>query len=317
MEVNILANFILKVNHLTKKYKNRCAVDDVSFDILEGEIFGLIGPNGAGKTTIIKMITGLAKPTSGDVYINGKSITRQFEKAIQNVGGIIETPEMYQYMTGMENLRFFASLYSQKITQKKIDEIVELVGMTNRINDKVKTYSLGMKQRVGIAQALLHDPKLLILDEPTNGLDPNGIKDMRKFLIGLAKKKHISILVSSHILSEMEQLCDTIAIIDGGKILRINTMDQIKKGIENKQKLCIKCDYPNYAGKLIILNYRIPVNLAGKTIIFKMPESKIPEITSLLIKEGISIFGVNTITKSLEDVFTDILEEKDNNGSIR
>lgn len=317
MEVNILANFILKVNHLTKKYKNRCAVDDVSFDILEGEIFGLIGPNGAGKTTIIKMITGLAKPTSGDVYINGKSITRQFEKAIQNVGGIIETPEMYQYMTGMENLRFFASLYSQKITQKKIDEIVELVGMTNRINDKVKTYSLGMKQRVGIAQALLHDPKLLILDEPTNGLDPNGIKDMRKFLIGLAKKKHISILVSSHILSEMEQLCDTIAIIDGGKILRINTMDQIKKGIENKQKLCIKCDYPNYAGKLIILNYRIPVNLAGKTIIFKMPESKIPEITSLLVKEGISIFGVNTITKSLEDVFTDILEEKDNNGSIR
>ena len=317
MEVNILANFILKVNHLTKKYKNRCAVDDVSFDILEGEIFGLIGPNGAGKTTIIKMITGLAKPTSGDVYINGKSITKQFEKAIQNVGGIIETPEMYQYMTGMENLRFFASLYSQKITQKKIDEIVELVGMTNRINDKVKTYSLGMKQRVGIAQALLHDPKLLILDEPTNGLDPNGIKDMRKFLIGLAKKKHISILVSSHILSEMEQLCDTIAIIDGGKILRINTMDQIKKGIENKQKLCIKCDYPNYAGKLIILNYRIPVNLAGKTIIFKMPESKIPEITSLLVKEGISIFGVNTITKSLEDVFTDILEEKDNNGSIR
>lgn len=312
-----MANFILKVNHLTKKYKNRCAVDDVSFDILEGEIFGLIGPNGAGKTTIIKMITGLAKPTSGDVYINGKSITRQFEKAIQNVGGIIETPEMYQYMTGMENLRFFASLYSQKITQKKIDEIVELVGMTNRINDKVKTYSLGMKQRVGIAQALLHDPKLLILDEPTNGLDPNGIKDMRKFLIGLAKKKHISILVSSHILSEMEQLCDTIAIIDGGKILRINTMDQIKKGIENKQKLCIKCDYPNYAGKLIILNYRIPVNLAGKTIIFKMPESKIPEITSLLVKEGISIFGVNTITKSLEDVFTDILEEKDNNGSIR
>lgn len=317
MEVKTLAKFILKVDHLTKKYKERYAVDNVSFDILEGEIFGLIGPNGAGKTTIIKMITGLAKPTSGDVFIDGKSVTKQFEKAIVNVGGIIETPEMYQYMTGMDNLRFFASLYPKKITQKKIDEIVELVGMTNRINDKVKTYSLGMKQRVGIAQALLHDPKLLILDEPTNGLDPNGIKDMRKFLIGLAKKKHISIMVSSHILSEMEHMCDTVAIIDGGKISRINTLDQIKKGIESNQKLCIKCDYPNYAGKLIMMNYRTKVSLAGKTIIFKMPESKIPEITSLLVKQGVSIFAINTISKSLEDVFTDILEQKNNNGSIR
>lgn len=311
-----MANFVLKVSHLTKKYKERYAVDDVSFDILEGEIFGLIGPNGAGKTTIIKMITGLAKPTNGDVLIAGKSVRRQFEKAITNVGGIIEMPELYSYMSGMDNLKFFASLYPNKISQAKIDSIVKLVGMENRINDKVKTYSLGMKQRVGIAQALLNDPKLLILDEPTNGLDPNGIKDMRKFLIGLAKKKHISIMVSSHILSEMEQLCDTVAIIDGGKILEVKTMSQIKKGLEADQKLCIKCDYPNYAGKLIILNYRIHVNLAGKTIIFKMPESKIPEITTLLVKEGISIFGVSTITKSLEEVFTDILKKRNKTGNI-
>jgi len=311
-----LPNFVLKVSHLTKKYKERYAVNNVSFDILEGEIFGLIGPNGAGKTTIIKMITGLAKPTSGDVYIAGKSIKKQFEKAISNVGGIIEMPELYSYMTGMQNLQFFASLYPNKISQAKINSIVKLVGMENRINDKVKTYSLGMKQRVGIAQALLNDPKLLILDEPTNGLDPNGIKDMRKFLIGLAKKKHISILVSSHILAEMEQLCDTVGIIDGGKILEVKTMGQIKKGLEAEQKLCIKCDYPNYAGKLIILNYRIPVNLAGQTIIFKMPESKIPEITTLLVKEGISIFGVSTITKSLEEVFTDILKKRNKTGNI-
>lgn len=311
-----MANFVLKVNHLTKKYKERYAVNDVSFDILEGEIFGLIGPNGAGKTTIIKMITGLAKPTKGDVYIAGKSIRKQFEKAISNVGGIIEMPELYSYMTGMQNLQFFASLYPKKISQAKINSIVRLVGMENRINEKVKTYSLGMKQRVGIAQALLNDPKLLILDEPTNGLDPNGIKDMRKFLIGLARKKHISIMVSSHILSEMELLCDTVGIIDGGKILEVKTMGQIKKGLEAEQKLCIKCDYPNYAGKLIILNYRIPVNLAGQTIIFKMPESKIPEITTLLVKEGISIFGVSTITKSLEEVFTEILKKRNKKGNI-
>ena len=246
-----MAKFVLEVDNLTKVFKNRVAVDNVSFEIIKGEIFGLIGPNGAGKTTIIRMLTGLAEPTSGEIYIDGISLKKHFEKAIAKLGGIIETPELYSYMTGMENLKFFASLYPN-ITKEKIDEIVKLVGMEKRIYDKVRTYSLGMKQRIGIAQALLHDPKLLILDEPTNGLDPNGIKDMRKFLIGLARKKNISILVSSHILSEMEQLCDTVAIIDGGKILEVKTLEQIKRGLQDTQKLCVKCDYPNYAGKLVI-----------------------------------------------------------------
>ncbi len=311
-----MAKFVLEVDNLTKVFKNRVAVDNVSFEIIKGEIFGLIGPNGAGKTTIIRMLTGLAEPTSGEIYIDGISLRKHFEKAIAKLGGIIETPELYSYMTGMENLKFFASLYPN-ITKEKIDEIVKLVGMEKRIYDKVRTYSLGMKQRIGIAQALLHDPKLLILDEPTNGLDPNGIKDMRKFLIGLARKKNISILVSSHILSEMEQLCDTVAIIDGGKILEVKTLEQIKRGLQDTQKLCVKCDYPNYAGKLVILKYHIPVTLAGKTIMFNMDDSRIPEVTAMLMKEGIQIFGVNTITKSLEDVFTEMLEKRHNNGEIR
>ena len=314
--VHLLAKFVLEVDNLTKVFKNRVAVDNVSFEIIKGEIFGLIGPNGAGKTTIIRMLTGLAEPTSGEIYIDGISLRKHFEKAIAKLGGIIETPELYSYMTGMENLKFFASLYPN-ITKEKIDEIVKLVGMEKRIYDKVRTYSLGMKQRIGIAQALLHDPKLLILDEPTNGLDPNGIKDMRKFLIGLARKKNISILVSSHILSEMEQLCDTVAIIDGGKILEVKTLEQIKRGLQDTQKLCVKCDYPNYAGKLVILKYHIPVTLAGKTIMFNMDDSRIPEVTAMLMKEGIQIFGVNTITKSLEDVFTEMLEKRHNNGEIR
>ena len=310
-----MAKFVLEVDKLTKKYKSRIAVNEVSFEIIEGEIFGLIGPNGAGKTTIIKMISGLAKPTSGNVYIDGISLTSHYEKAIAKLGGIIETPEMYSYMTGMENLKFFASLYPG-ITREKIDEVVKLVGMEKRINDKVKNYSLGMKQRVGIAQALLHDPKLLILDEPTNGLDPNGIKDMRKFLIGLAKKRHISILISSHILSEMEQLCDTVAIIDNGKILEVKTLEQIKRGLQDEQKVCIKVDYPNYAGKLVIMNYTIPVSLAGKTIILNIDDSKIPAITAMLAKEGISIFEITTITKSLEEVFTEMLEKQHTKGKI-
>jgi len=316
LEVHLLAKFVLEVDNLTKVFKNRVAVDNVSFEIIKGEIFGLIGPNGAGKTTIIRMLTGLAEPTSGEIYIDGISLRKHFEKAIAKLGGIIETPELYSYMTGMENLKFFASLYPD-ITKEKIDEIVKLVGMEKRIYDKVRTYSLGMKQRIGIAQALLHDPKLLILDEPTNGLDPNGIKDMRKFLIGLARKKNISILVSSHILSEMEQLCDTVAIIDGGKILEVKTLEQIKRGLQDTQKLCVKCDYPNYAGKLVILKYHIPVTLAGKTIMFNMDDNRIPEVTAMLMKEGIQIFGVNTITKSLEDVFTEMLEKRHNNGEIR
>lgn len=311
-----MAKFVLEVNKLTKVYKTRVAVDNVSFGVIEGEIFGLIGPNGAGKTTILKMIAGLAKPTSGSVYIAGIALNKHFEKAISKLGGIIETPDLYSYMSGMENLKFFASLYPH-INQQKIDEVVKLVGMERRIHDKVKNYSLGMKQRVGIAQALLHDPKILILDEPTNGLDPNGIRDMRKFLKGLARKRKISILVSSHILSEMEQLCDTVAIIDSGKILQVKTIEQIKTGLQAGQKVCIKVDYPNYAGKLIMLKYRIPVSLAGQTIIFNMSEDKVPEVTTMLMKEGLSIFNVNTITKTLEEVFTEMLEKQRGKGQIR
>lgn len=311
-----MTNIVLDVANVTKQYGTRVAVDNVSFQIFEGEIFGLIGPNGAGKTTIIKMITGLATPTTGTVFICGNNIRTNFEKAIANVGGIIENPELYTYMSGMDNLKYFASLYPN-ITMDRIKEVVTLVGMEDRIYDKVRTYSLGMKQRVGIAQALLHKPKLLILDEPTNGLDPNGIKDMREFLKRLASREKISILISSHILAEMEQLCDTVGIIDGGKIVEVKTVEQLKKGADMAQKLCIKVDYPNFAGKLVMIKYKVPVYLAGNTIIFEMNEKYVPEITTMLIKEGVSIFGISTITKSLEEVFTEIINKKKSKGKIQ
>lgn len=311
-----MTNIVLDVANVTKKYGTRVAVDNVSFQIFEGEIFGLIGPNGAGKTTIIKMITGLATPTTGTVFICGNNIRTNFEKAIANVGGIIENPELYTYMSGMDNLKYFASLYPN-ITMDRIKEVVTLVGMEDRIYDKVRTYSLGMKQRVGIAQALLHKPKLLILDEPTNGLDPNGIKDMREFLKRLASREKISILISSHILAEMEQLCDTVGIIDGGKIVEVKTVEQLKKGADMAQKLCIKVDYPNFAGKLVMIKYKVPVYLAGNTIIFEMNEKYVPEITTMLIKEGVSIFGISTIIKSLEEVFTEIINKKKSKGKIQ
>ena len=176
-----MTKIVLEVKNLSKKYKNRLAVDNVSFEVFSGEIFGFLGPNGAGKSTTIKMLTGLATMTSGDVLINGYSIKTDFEDAIRYVGAIIESPDMYSYMSGYDNLRYFANLY-KGISDKRIYEVARLVGLENRLKDKVKNYSMGMKQRLGIAQALLHNPKLLILDEPTNGLDPNGIQERRFFL---------------------------------------------------------------------------------------------------------------------------------------
>lgn len=307
-----MTKIVLEVKNLSKKYKNRLAVDNVSFEVFSGEIFGFLGPNGAGKSTTIKMLTGLATMTSGDVLINGYSIKTDFEDAIRYVGAIIESPDMYSYMSGYDNLRYFANLY-KGISDKRIYEVARLVGLENRLKDKVKNYSMGMKQRLGIAQALLHKPKLLILDEPTNGLDPNGIQEMRVFLKRVAHRENIGILISSHILAEMEQLCDTIGIIDKGRLIEIKTIDQIRKGLQDSQMYQIKVDYPNYAGKLIYNKYKIEVDLAGSNVLFHCSENLIPEIISYLTENKLSIFGVSTIQKSLEDVFMDILKANSKN----
>lgn len=303
-----MANKVLSVTNLTKKYKNRVAVDDVSFDVYESEILGLLGPNGAGKTTIIKMITGLSKITNGDVTICGYSVKNKFEKAIANVGAIIETPTLYSYMSGKQNLSYYAKLH-KGVTKERIDEVIEIVGLKDRINDKVKKYSLGMRQRIGIAQALLHNPKILILDEPTNGLDPNGIMEMRNFLKRLAKQNKISILISSHILSEMELLCNTVAIIDNGKLKQVRSVDQIAQNA--KHKIAVKVNYPNFAGKLLMQQFGFHVEIAGPNVICDVDVNQIPQIAQFLTSKNIPIFGISEVTKSLEQTFFDIV----NNGN--
>ena len=300
------SEIVLEVRGITKIYGTRTAVNNASFDIKAGEIYGLIGKNGAGKTTIIKIITGLCKATSGEVYICNEDVQSSV-KALRYVGAIIENPELYGYMSGMDNLKYFAGLY-KNISKNKIDEIVSLVGMDNRINDKVKTYSLGMKQRVGIAQALLHSPKLLILDEPTNGLDPNGIKEMRVFLRKLAKEQNIAILISSHNLSEMELICDKIGIIDNGMIIENKTMEELQN-INSKLKVAIKVDYPNYAGKILIDEMKLTPLCVGNQVIIEIENEEIPKITSLLATKGISIYGINTVYKKLEDIFLEIINK--------
>lgn len=304
-----MSKVVLRVKNLTKKYGNRIAVDNISFDVFEGEIFGFLGPNGAGKTTTLKMITGLAKPNEGNILICGYSLKTHYEKAINNLGGIIETPEMYKNFTGLDNLKYFASLY-KNVSNERINEVAKIVGLSGRIKDKVKTYSLGMKQRLGIAQALLHSPKLLILDEPTNGLDPTGIIEMRKFLKRIALKENIGILISSHNLSEMELMCDSIGIISNGKLEKIRAIDQLER-LNDTQQVYLKVNFPNYAGKIIMSNLNPEkISIIKNTLTINIGHDKIPQINQLLINNGIEIYSINAIVKTLEDVFLDTINKK-------
>ncbi len=219
---------ILKCENLYKNFGKKQILKNVSFEIYSGDILGFIGPNGAGKTTTIKLILGLQGITQGKVEINGYNIENQFEKAIEKVGAIVENPDLYMYLTGYENLKLISKLYDN-IDKNRIDEVVKLVKLEKRINDKVSKYSLGMRQRLGIAQAILHKPNLLILDEPTNGLDPEGIKEMRELLINLAQKEKMAILISSHNLAELDNLSTKVCIIKNGEIIETSDIDSIKK----------------------------------------------------------------------------------------
>jgi ABC-2 type transport system ATP-binding protein len=304
-----LNKIVLKVENVSKKFWNVYAVKDLSFEIHEGEIFGFLGPNGAGKTTTIRMITGLAKMDNGDIKINGFSVKKEFEKAIKFVGAIIETPQVYNNMSGIDNLKYYASLY-KNITNDRIDEIVNIVSLKDRIKDKVSKYSLGMKQRLGIACALIGNPKLLILDEPTNGLDPQGVIEIRHFLRKIATQNKMAILISSHNLAEIELMCDTIAIINKGTLESINSIDNLKTE-EQKSNILIKVNFPNYAGKLISQKFNIAhITIIKNTLSIDLPQEKIPELTVLLVSNGISIYSISSATKTLEDIFLDTINKK-------
>lgn len=219
---------VLECKNLNKKIGKKDILKNVSLEVQEGDILGFIGPNGAGKTTTIKLILGLQKITSGEVKINGYDIKKDFEKAIEKVGTIVENPDLYMYMSGLDNLKIIARLY-KNVDQKRIEEVIKLVGLENRIKDKVSKYSLGMRQRLGIAQAILHKPNLLILDEPTNGLDPEGIKQLRDLLTKLAKQEKMAILISSHNLAELESFCNKVSIIQNGEIIETSTLEEAKR----------------------------------------------------------------------------------------
>ena len=304
---------VLELKNVTKTFGNRIAVNNVSFRINEGEIFGFLGPNGAGKSTTMKMICGLTKITRGDIIVCGKSVQSNFVETAKMIGGLIETPIMYNYMSGYDNLKYYASLHKD-VKKSDIYYYAKIVGLENRLKDKVGTYSLGMKQRLGICQALLHKPKLLILDEPLSGLDPAGVKEIRDFLKLLAKKHRIAILVSSHMLGEMELLCDTIGIINKGYLIEQKTINQLKQGQESSKRIRIKVGTPNFAGKIILNELHFKVDIAGNSVIVHTNEKSITQITEKLIKYKILIYGIEVITRSLEDIFMEIINKK-NSGN--
>ena len=304
---------ILQIQHVTKTFsaKRRSngfavkAVSDVTLDVEEGEIFGLLGANGAGKTTLIKLVLGLAVADSGSISISGFDTVSNREKALQSVGALVEAPTLFAEMSGWDNLKYYASLHGGNITDEKLKAILELVGLSERINSKFKTYSLGMKQRLGIAQAIMHAPKLLLLDEPTNGLAPTGIAQMRDLFVKLKKELGTTIIISSHILSEMQQVCDRVAFMAKGEIKAVKTMEEVNYGVDNMRKFSIECSDPDGA-KEIIASLEIQCERKENAVVVVADQQTVSGIVSTLVGKGIDVFAVNKIKRTLEDLYKEV-----------
>lgn len=300
---------VVEIQNVTKKIKGKTIIDQISFEVNRGEVFGFLGPNGAGKTTTIRMIVGLMGITEGDIKIAGNSIKTDFEKAVSNIGAIVENPEMYKFLSGYDNLVHFARM-STGVDKKKIAEVVELVGLTDRIKEKVKTYSLGMRQRLGLAQCLLHDPDVLILDEPTNGLDPAGIREIRDHIRMLARERNMAVIVSSHLLSEMEMMCDRIGIIQQGKLVDV----QLVRDFVNGNEKVFEFEVSAIEKAIQILQPLYPhmnFETTASGIAVNLAKEEIPLVVKSLVKEDILLYGIRENTKSLEDRFLEITKEKE------
>ncbi len=283
---------LLECFNLCKKFGKREVLKNVSFDIHEGDILAFIGPNGSGKTTTIKLILGLQKITSGTVIINGYNIESDYINAIKKVGAIVENPDSYMYLTGWQNLRIIANCYD-KIKDDDIKEIVKYVGLENRIHEKVSKYSLGMRQRLGIARALLNKPNILILDEPTNGLDPEGIKDLRELLQKLAKDG-MGILISSHNLAELESFCNRVCIINNGIIIESSAVKEFK---QNENRVIFKVNTTTN------LNIKDAYEITKNSFIVNASKEEVAKIIRKLVRENIEIYEVKEDTLTLEEAF--------------
>jgi len=304
-----MSNAVIQVKHLTKDFKEVKAVDDLSFRVEAGQVYGFLGQNGAGKSTTIRMLLTLIKPGSGEIEIFGMNLFKHRKEILRQVGAIIERPDLYKYLTARENLRIFAAMSGVKVSEKKLIDQLAMVGLAERADSKVKTYSQGMKQRLGIATALVHDPQLIILDEPTNGLDPQGIADIRNLILQLSRGMNKTLLISSHLLSEMELIADSMIIIDKGKKVVEGKVNELFDPSETVVELKTTDDEAAFQQ---LKRSGLDSMISGKRndcILLKLHRDEIPGVLKQLVQMNIDVLSFHS-KHSLEDYFLSLTTNK-------
>jgi ABC-2 type transport system ATP-binding protein len=297
---------ILETQQLTKKYRRRVVVDHLSLMVERGDVFGFLGRNGAGKSTTLRMVLGLVRPTSGSVRVLACDMSRQRLRALKRIGAIVEAPAFYENFSGRQNLQMFAAM-SGGAERQRIEEVLEIVGLRDRAHDRVRVYSHGMRQRLGIAQALLPDPELIILDEPTDGLDPQGLCEIRELICRLRDEIGLTIVLSSHLLHEVEQVCNRVAIIDGGRLLYQGSVEDLL----GKSKLIkLRVDRLTEAYELLLKNPLLSLSRNGdESLYVKMAGEQIPLVNASLVQHGFRVTELSHQRDSLEDVFLRLTRE--------
>jgi ABC-type multidrug transport system ATPase subunit len=300
--------FIIEVTNLNKRFKNTLAVNNLNLQVLRGDVFGFLGPNGAGKSTTIRILLSLISPNSGSINIFGKSLRRFRKQILEKVGAIVEKPDFYNFLSAYKNLEILAKLSGIEVSSSRIFELLELVGLKDRYKSKVKTYSHGMKQRLGIAQALLHNPELIILDEPTTGLDPFGMKEIRDLIIRLSKEEKKTVFLSSHILSEIEMIADRMIIINKGtSVIQGSVKELLNSGV-----LKVAFEVDDIIKSKSILEgtswYNKIEFISGDTLNFSLEQKEIAPLNKLLVEQGINVNAVIP-KRSLEEYFLKITSE--------
>lgn len=299
---------MLSIQHLSKRFGSFTAVDDLSFSVNEGEVYGFLGQNGAGKSTTIRMILSLIKPTAGSISVFGLNIEKNREKILQKTGAVVEKPDLYKYLTAYENMKLFSKLSGVNLGRQELMRQLAVVGLEKRSNDKVGVYSQGMKQRLGIAVALVHDPSLIILDEPTNGLDPQGIADIRNLILRLSKDQKKTLLVSSHLLSEIEQIADSMVIIDKGKkVVEGRVSELLNPGKVRMEIITLN----NMGTKQLIASSAWAEGLkisSDEKILVEINKSAVPSLTRFLVENGVELVSLRS-ANTLEVYFLSLTSE--------
>lgn len=295
-------SIIVQTEQLTKTFQKQYAVDHIDMTIREGEIYGFLGPNGAGKTTTIRMLLGLMKPSSGRIKVFGKRLNTHKLEILRQVGSLVENPSYYPHLTAYENLNVIRQIVG--VPQIRVTEVLELVRLTEAAHRKVKGFSLGMRQRLGIASALLHQPKLLILDEPTNGLDPSGIIEIRELIKSLPQKYGMTVLISSHLLSEIDQIATSVGVVSHGKLIYQDSINNMRK-LANSS-IHIQCNDPEQ-GAMALQRLELAVELgANKLVLHQCSDRAVADAVKLLVHQGMDIYRVEEHKQSLEQIFLDM-----------